>query len=574
VVWILFLEKSMDSLEIGQDRKRLQTALLLSVLAYFTWLSFMGTNPPQNQNPSTITPIPELSEQYSDEKNKEDSPEVPKSVPQVLSSIEPHSKSLDKEGVTIDIHSDGGGIREIVLTQYTELPDKNSWWGWILDGMDKGWSPYGGGDSVLSILSEQGLAMVAGTDNAIIVPNTVQKNEDGSVISTQSSDSVEIVKTIKPLDKPYLFQIDFSFTNKGSTRLERLWVGIFDEMLGDGGRFLDDMRPQFNIDGSIETILDVGDLDKEPEIFEDPTSWFGLGSRYFLVAAQPSNASISSSEAVRLDENRYGSLAYLSQPLDIGATREVSFILYAGPKQLDILQSLDAGEGEPKISGGEWAKAVEFGIFGFFSRILLFLLKMFFAGFKNWGVSILLLTLLVKVIFFPLTQKAFESGRKMQLLQPQLKEIKEKYKDNQQLQSQETLKVFQENGASPLGGCLPTVIQIPVWFALYNVMLYSVELYDSSFLYLKDLTSMDPYGILPITYAVLMLFQQRMMPMANMDPMQQKMFKIMPVAFAAFMFTFPSGLVLYFSFNIFLTICQQWLIKMKFDDQSVALASQ
>ena len=160
----------------------------------------------------------------------------------------------------------------------------------------------------------------------------------------------------------------------------------------------------------------------------------------------------------------------------------------------------------------------------------------------------------------------------MSALQPQLKELRETYKDNQQLQAQETMKLFQKHNVSPLGGCLPTLIQIPVWFALYNVMLYSVELYDSSFLYLQDLTSMDPYGILPVLYCVLMFGQQRMMPMANMDPMQQRLMKLMPLMFGAFMFTFPSGLVLYFSMNILLTIFQQWLIRVQFDEKSVEVA--
>ena len=219
--------------------------------------------------------------------------------------------------------------------------------------------------------------------------------------------------------------------------------------------------------------------------------------------------------------------------------------------------------------GESWTESIEFGFFGFFSRVLLFMLKLIQAGFVNWGVSILLLTLVVKVIFFPLTQKAFLSGKKMQALQPKLKELKEKYKDNAQLQGQETMKLFTEHGVSPLGGCLPTFIQIPVWFSLYNVMLYSVELYDSQFLYLQDLTSADPYGVLAIMYCVLMFIQQRMMPMGSMDPAQQKMLKMMPLIFGVFMFTFPSGLVLYFSMNILLTIFQQWLIRVQYDDNTL-----
>ena len=114
----------------------------------------------------------------------------------------------------------------------------------------------------------------------------------------------------------------------------------------------------------------------------------------------------------------------------------------------------------------------------------------------------------MKVVFFPLTQKGYESGKKMQLLAPKMNELKEKYKDNSQLQAQEMMKLYREHGASPLGGCLPMLIQMPIWFALYNTLLYSVELYDSSFLYLQDLTSSDPYGVLPVVYGILMYATQ------------------------------------------------------------------
>ena len=131
------------------------------------------------------------------------------------------------------------------------------------------------------------------------------------------------------------------------------------------------------------------------------------------------------------------------------------------------------------------------------------------------------------------------------------------------------MKLFKEHGVNPLGGCLPTLIQLPVWFALYNTMLYSVELYDTQFLYIQDLTAVDPYGVIPFLYAGLMFGQQRMMPMGSMDETQQKVMKAMPLIFAFFMFSFPSGLVLYFCVNMSLTIVQQWWIKRSVKDVPV-----
>ncbi len=191
----------------------------------------------------------------------------------------------------------------------------------------------------------------------------------------------------------------------------------------------------------------------------------------------------------------------------------------------------------------------------------------------NWGVAIILLTMMIKLVFFPLNQRAYESSEKMKKLQPELDALKEKYKDDQQLQSQEMMKLWQKHGVSPLGGCLPMLVQLPVFFALYNVMYYSVELYDTSFLYLQDLTAADPYGVIPTLYAVLLVLQQAMMPTTNMDPTQQRIMKMMPLFFAFIMFSFPSGLVMYFCVNMFLTILQQWWIRRRLSAAPMATAS-
>jgi len=249
--------------------------------------------------------------------------------------------------------------------------------------------------------------------------------------------------------------------------------------------------------------------------------------------------------------------------LDAGARRELRFLAYMGPKDLDLVGEL----------GHNLDKSIEFGWFGFFARLLLGLLKTFQSMVGNWGVAIVMLTVMVKVVFFPLMQKQFVSSKRMQAIQPELKALKEKYKDNKDLQTKETMRLFQENKVNPMSGCLPMIIQMPVWFALYNVMLFSVELYGTEFLYLKDLTEVDPYGALPLLVSVLMVMQQKMMPMGSMDPMQQKMMRLMPVMFGIFMFSFPSGLVLYFCINNSLTILQQWVIYRKKDDDVPAPAS-
>ena len=515
----------MDTIENQENGRRLRLSIMLSIAAYFVWMSIWGP-PPQG---TVIVPdqnVEEKQEAKASPLLSEDieAKAVEKEPP--VQEIKPHKKDWKTKDFKAVVSSNSGAIQNIILNDFTELPQNESWWGWIFDGMKGSWDPYSGGDKELSILSQNGSLMLAGVGEKVDIDSTcVVKASKDDVVATCQEENLKIVKTYRHTDIPFVFELDIEFINQSDDSLSNLWVGISDEMSGDVGRFLDGIRPQIYVDESVETYYELDDLDEEIESFDLSPGWFGLGSRYFMVASMikdnAKRSELRSISVMGFGEKRYGSVAYLSHPLDAGATRKLEFISYVGPKNLDILESL----------GPEWAEAIEFGIFGFFSRVLLFLLKIFYSGFNNWGIAILMLTLLVKLIFFPLTQKAFMSGKKMQALQPQIKELKEKYKDNQQLQAQETMKLFQKHGTSPLGGCLPSLIQIPVWFALYNVMLYSVELYDSSFLYLEDLTSVDPFGVLPLIYAVLMILQQRMMPMANMDPTQQKVMKMMPLVF-------------------------------------------
>lgn len=314
-------------------------------------------------------------------------------------------------------------------------------------------------------------------------------------------------------------------------------------------------------DGDVEHVLKTEKLASEGrKEFAGPVEWFGMGNRYFMAALVPLEGPASGAVVDALPSGRTGVFIRDPRPLAPGEERVVRLLAWMGPKDLQFLKPL----------GHSLDKSVEFGIFGFFSKPLLLLLRLLHGLVGSWGLAIVLLTVLVKVVFFPLTQKAFVSSRKMQAIQPQLQEIKERYKDNRELQTQETMKLMQENGVNPMGGCLPTLIQLPVWFALYSTMLYSVELYGRSFLYLRDLTAADPYAVLPILYIGLMLLQQRMMPMTGMDPAQARIFKLMPLFFGFIMFGFPSGLVLYFCVNMLLTIIQQWFIRRRYPAEPTA----
>jgi len=178
----------------------------------------------------------------------------------------------------------------------------------------------------------------------------------------------------------------------------------------------------------------------------------------------------------------------------------------------------------------------------------------------NWGVAIILLTLMVKIVLYPLFNISYKSMAKMRKVAPELKRLQERYADDRQKLSQEMMKLYQKEGANPLGGCLPMLLPMPVFLALYWVLWESVELRQAPFFgWIQDLSSMDPLFVLPLLMGVSMYLQQLMAP-AMGDPMQQRMMRIMPVMFTVLFLFFPAGLVLYWLVNNVLSIAQQWYV--------------
>ena len=223
---------------------------------------------------------------------------------------------------------------------------------------------------------------------------------------------------------------------------------------------------------------------------------------------------------------------------------------YIGPKFVDTLKSIN-----PQL-----VDVVQYGVGTFFAKNLFFLLDWFYKLAGNWGVAIILLVVLVRLVLFPLTYKGMVSMYKLKELAPKMKEIQQKYKKDPQKLQMHMMKLYKEHGANPLGGCLPLLLQIPVFYGIYKLLLYAIELKGASFLWIKDLSVMDPYFILPVLMGVSMYIHQRLTPTNFQDPMQEKIFKFLPLIFTFMMATFPAGLVLYWTVNNILSIAQQWII--------------
>lgn len=296
-------------------------------------------------------------------------------------------------------------------------------------------------------------------------------------------------------------------------------------------------------------------VDKEIEATEvtTPAKWVGLGSRYFIFAVIPEGAP---AEKILLQSvGDKAAQASLQFPV-VNNAIDLKFRVIFVPKQLDLLRSID-----PSLD-----TTVNLGFFTFLAYPILWLLKYIYRFVGNWGLAIIVLTLLVKVLTFPLVLKSMKSMRKMSEVQPQIKALQEKYKDDKARLNQEMMSMMKTSGYNPMAGCLPMLLQMPIFFALYSVLYAAVELYRAPFppTYIHDLSARDPYFITPILMTVVMFVQQRLTPPSpGMDETQRKVMMFMPLMFGAFMLTTPAGLCVYMLVNALASVAQQRYLNKK-----------
>ncbi len=243
--------------------------------------------------------------------------------------------------------------------------------------------------------------------------------------------------------------------------------------------------------------------------------------------------------------------------LYIDASPKMTLSGYIGPKEYKTLKAID-----PVL-----VNAVEFGWFTFAAKPLFAILMWLYEHIGNWGWAIIALTALVRLVLYPLTYKGMVSMQKMKEISPKVKELQQKYKGDPQRMNAAVMELYKKHGANPLGGCLPMLLQIPVFFAIYRVLLNAVELQGAPWiLWVNDLSRMDPTFILPILMGASMYYQQKLTPTNFTDPMQEKVMKFLPVIFTFFFVTFPSGLVLYWFVNNLFSIAQQMIINKQFQN--------
>jgi len=275
-------------------------------------------------------------------------------------------------------------------------------------------------------------------------------------------------------------------------------------------------------------------------------AWTSFQNKYFGTALIPKEG-IKSAVVKKYDENVYVGLKMES----VQSSASSSYILYAGTKELQVLEK----------SGHKLVRLMDYGWFGnkfaFLVKPLLKVLQYFYGIFNNYGWAIIFVTIIIKVIFAPLTHKSFKSMKGMQKVQPYVKVIQERHKGDRQKMNEEMIELYKKHKVNPLGGCLPMLLQIPVFIGLYHALFFSIELRGAPFVgWIDDLSVADPYYVWPVIMGATMFLQQKLNPSIG-DPTQQKIMMMLPIVFTFLFMSFPSGLVLYWTINNLLTIAQQ-----------------
>ena len=305
--------------------------------------------------------------------------------------------------------------------------------------------------------------------------------------------------------------------------------------------------------------IDFDDLDDSTYQAEVDGGWVAVLQHYFVSSWVGVPGKVNAYYGRRLADGNYA-VGFVGPEIIVPPNQRMSVSagLYAGPKDQRRLEEI-----APNLN-----LTVDYGFLWWISMPLFYVLDAIHSVVGNWGLAIILLTICVKLLLYPLASASYRSMAKMKKVMPQMKRLQERYSDNRQKLSQEMMGLYKKEGANPLGGCLPLLVQMPVFLALYWVLIESVELRQAPFVFwIKDLAAMDQYLVLPLLYGASFFAMQLLNPPPP-DPMQAKVMKAMPIVFTVLFIFFPAGLVLYWLVNNLLSLAQQWYITRKIEKAS------
>lgn len=469
---------------------------------------------------------------------------------------EARTVTVDTDLYTASLSENGGVIESFVLKDYKETGADNS------PGME-----------MVKVDGSQGFPL--GFSWGSVAPAATFYEAGASEVAFQGNTGNLVMKgrgNGLEIERNYSFSED-SYVMELAVRVKNVSSGVLQGTAalhqsnqpfresGPGSQFLF-VGPAFYMnEGLVE--MDSDDYEAGPRTTNGQMDWAGYMGTYFICAILPQNESARSMTVESFGED--GVKMQMNSDLDTlqpGEEKVYTYKLFFGPKKLDIMKSV----------GSNLHKALNFGWFDVIAQPTLYLLNFFHGIFKNYGIAIILVTVIFKAVFWPITQKGLKSMKNMQKLQPKMAKLKEKYKGDPARMNQEVMNLYKTYKVNPLGGCLPMVLQIPVFFALYKVLLMCIELRHAPFmLWISDLSAPDrlPIGIdipylggIPVLTLLMggsMFLQQKMTP-TTADPTQAKIMMFLPVLFTFMFVNFASGLVLYWFVNNLLAIFQQQMI--------------
>lgn len=461
--------------------------------------------------------------------------------------------------VKVDIDSVGGVIKRLELLHYPDHFDKTR--NQALFNVN--------GPNVY--LGQTGLI---GTSAAGVLPNhttpftvksaqtTLDGNNQAQVVLEAEQGGVRLTKTLTFRKGDYLIGVRHDVTNLGAAPVQ---PSLYLQLQHDGNKPATDSwfmpsytGPTLYTDADKYQKLTFEDIEKNKASHSTKADngWVAISQHFFVSAFIPADKAPRDIFTKKIANNLYaiGTVQSLGTVAP-GATVSNDTRLYSGPQDERTLETITPGL--------ELVK--DYGMLTVIAKPIFWVMTMLHSLLGNWGWTIVALTILIKLAFFPLSAAGYRSMAKMRVVTPKMQAIRERYKSDPAKMQQATMELYKSEKINPLGGCLPILVQMPVFFALYWVLQASVEMRGAPWiLWIQDLTQPDPYYILPVIYAVSMYITTKLNPQPT-DPVQAKMMLFMPIAFSVVFFFFPSGLVLYWVVNNILSIAQQWVITRKFE---------
>ncbi len=477
----------------------------------------------------------------------EDTQSLEKAVPAFAPS-EGKNITVKTPLYTAVFHSSGAVLQSFELTSHQEVSGPNSLPLNLVSEEAKLISPMG------LLLNGQpswnkGLWAVSSSDISL------EAGQQNSLVFEGQMDGVNIRRELSFDAGTYLIDEKVTLSApKGTAYIARIAYTLAATAYSPESSY-DPMKIAWDMEGSFDENTDVDTLVEEGFVENGALYWGGIMNNYFLSAVAPASKQGALKARIQNDVWR---LAVETTPVTLtggeSVTQSVSW--WYGPKEQELLA----------LAPNELEKALHFGFFGVVSKPLLWCLQFFYNFVGNWGIAIILLTICIKALFWPLTQKSYKSMEQMKRIAPLMEEVKKKHAGSKEDMSREMMQLYKTYNVNPMSGCLPIVIQLPVFIALYQALLNANSLRHAEFitylpftniLWLSDLSVQDPLYITPLLMGATMFLQQWLSPAVG-DPTQRKIMLLMPVIFTFMFLSFPSGLVLYWLVNNILSIAQQW----------------